>query len=495
MLTYKKIILFFIIATATGIAKTYLRVNSLRNTLSIFNEQTRHLSPLQGALLSESGLLLDIYKSDSNSATTNLAKKLFYLNWNQFYPTVARNHPASYFDGEDIAELIIIAETNGEIENSDALKVKLCAKAEQAYPEEFRKTPFRKHLNKVINLIKESLAECTPGPAQKHPEYTTQAILLSYLYQKADSKKDIFKYIVRLSKYMNILKNNRLLAESELQQIWLNVDYKKQDYFAFEDIIARQSLDQIGKNTLLKQYIATSLIVLKNYYIQAPQVPQGYFQFKDGKEIVADCQETAIREFCNAIFFNRDTKKFDLEKFPQLNFSPEILAFYSDIQRDPTLVKDSRVGQVWYNMISGKPGVEYVNGDYNMRPTIPNFVNTINHLFGLNATDLGELTSVISNDQFEIYHDHTTLETPDGIADVISFICIDMSGDTPKQFTINIHMIPDWPNWHAWTTFEYQANNNDFANTQLRSSPIEHIINSSTIGAIAKASLLKIVSS
>ncbi len=155
----------------------------------------------------------------------------------------------------------------------------------------------------------------------------------------------------------------------------------------------------------------------------------------------------------------------------------KIISFYSDIQRDPTSVKDSRVGQIWYNMISSKPDIEYVNSNYNMRPTISNFIKSINLLFGLDATDLDELTSEISNDEFNIKYDLKTIETPDGTANVLSLACTDFSEKTPREFTINIHMIPNWPNWHAWTTFEYPQEPDNFINQQLQLSLIQHTFN------------------
>lgn len=468
-----KIFKFIFVFLVFNNLQAILNINYLRNTGTVLNSNYMHLSVLNGALIYESGILFDIYKSGNCDATTKLVKFLFYKNHFQFAPTVSRNNPANYLNAENIAQLMCWIELKhyeNKENNLESLELNLAKKAQLAYPKEFSLKPFRRHFKNFLNQIRLSLQE------NKYPKYTTQAILLAFLYHKVVSKQEILTYLETLNSKLPILQSSLLSNKSKA--LWPASKYKLEDYLNFNVILSFWDLSQLGnQNPQLFQYTVTTLIALRNYLGRFPtQIPQGYYAYNNNNITVPNCMETVIQEFCNAILYNQQTKKFDFTKL-SVNIRPsdDLINFYLRIQSDATAVTKYHVGQYWMNLVSGKPNIEYVKYRYEMRPTIANLLTTLNYLFGTTAKNFNAFCQQISSDIFNIKCKITQQDSQDGPVDVLDFLCV----NSIDSYHIIIYLNPKENLWHSWINIPERDNNcsNNFISQNLKNKLLAQISN------------------
>ena len=400
-------------------------------------QSKRHVSPLVGALVYESGLLLDLY-NDAELAGTKPATKtelllryLFHKKNNQITPTVARNHPATYLTPHDIAQLVWFLEQNTSDTTShvDKLYEKLAAEAQATYPTEYGKASFKKHFKHIISYMQGSQTECQNG---LYPRFTTQALLSAVFYCKATQLHDIQEYTKTLGINWDLARESTSNSNSQAQSHQQEDGQNYSTYYM-------KALELIAKHTYLTPF--------------APSVPQGYYGYQQNKA-VPDCFETVLREFCNLLVYNPTKHSFDIEQLSgRYRYTSEFEHYYRYTQPAPLYVKTTEAGQAWMNLLSGQTTIEYVSGNYEMRPTVANFIAALNHLLGIDAHNTDDLCLTLSTEEKKIRciekqqqvaadykGQHQTTAT------VLEFDVAEPS----RNYSFSIYLIPFEHIWHAW---------------------------------------------
>ncbi len=400
----------------------------------------RHLSPLVGALVYESGLLLDFYNKPSltnTKPTTKTELLLYYLfrkDKDHFAPTVARNNPATYLTTQDTAQLLSCLEQNNFDTYAPELYKKLAAQAQATYPADYNKASFRKHFNHIISYIQESQKECLAG---LYHLFTPHAILAAFFYCKATELQQVKEYARELA---------------------LNWDTTTNENSNSNSLCGVQDREKSYSNYYMS---ALELIAHRTYLTALPPcVPQGYYGYQQSKA-VPDCFETVIREFCNVLLYNSAQHTFDITYLSSnCCYTSEFEHYYTYVQPSAFHVKTQSAGQKWLDYVSGKNTIEYVSGNYEMRPTIANFIAILNYFFGLTTTNLEELCIHLSTDtkkitcvetQQQVYGNYKGLHQTS--ANVLEFFIQEPS----QKYSFSISLIPFEHIWHAWIHIPQRA--------------------------------------
>lgn len=431
----KKIRLFILLIFFMKNINSYLTMYDLKGLHSIINPEFKQFSIFYGALLFESGYLEKKYNEKSNDAETLLIKKLFHKNNNLFAPTVARNYPSTYLDPVDIASLLLWLEYDTERNLDDIiyLKNKLVQKAKKIYPNNINKETFFRHFNALIKLIIKAKKENAP----------VYSIFLAILYYNSHSKLDGLEYLNKLRFYIPIIKDN--------QDIWRLID-KNYNFSFIKNLENNININNLSEEDFFEK-VSILYITQKNYFSNfSPKVIQNYYS------LIPDCMESVIRELCNRLIYDEDTNKYDTFLLnPKINPNSDFINFYVKYCPDVLKVKDWYVGEIWFNYLSNKTNIEYVNNNgCEMRPTIKNLINSLNNLLNLNAKNLDELCSLLSYENFTISCIKDKIESIDGEINILTFKIEKNS----KEIEIEICLNPNPIVWHAWVNIPQRDKKN-----------------------------------
>jgi len=367
----------------------YASINSLKGTYAILKAPYRDLSPIHGAVASETGALqtlYDIKDERKNSATVSLVKKLFFR-------TLTTPSDADFLVTKDIRRL-----------DEDEKKTCFFVASILIFLRELEKKEAFVNYKNMIVLYKKTLAEgkknlvvegkqrgvkwvydqavahtkvlikdmqssddfkeyaepfkmIVPYALKAHlecivegifPAATTQLILLGHLYKHTGGDKRF------LREYYELLDKRLSCLERPLDSIWQNAHF---DMTKIDDLVAvLQAEPLVGER--LQQYFEEYVFVRL-----ARAVPLATYQDTTFQgETFADCMDTAVRNMVNALAYNPDSKRFDISLLEQRlgkKAAPSLKRFYA-FNSDPSAVTDKAVHKSWAEIVSSNvPYVAY----------------------------------------------------------------------------------------------------------------------------------------
>ncbi|MBX9830780.1 hypothetical protein K2X40_02400 [Candidatus Babeliales bacterium] len=232
------------------------------------------------------------------------------------------------------------------------------------------------HVSRFADLIIRSLAECRSAessssssssslPAmpitnsQHYEQYATQHVLLTWLYRKAQNKRDFIPYFESLPQQFLV---SGYVADGE------DV-YQGNDYKDIEQDIASKLNEQDGSNIFnyLKDNADLAAVIYagimnQKYGQDIPYLSEHATNYYDGMA-VATCVENAIRNLCNIFTYNKKERIF-VSNSLSLNLPLNLRAFYGRVSEDATNnleddVNKLQVHQDWSDIVQNLPYIAY----------------------------------------------------------------------------------------------------------------------------------------
>lgn len=266
------------------------------------------------------------------------------------------------------------------------------------------------HFIKLIrNAALESLLE---NRNSIYAPYTTQAILLAFLYKRSITETSDYlqRYITSLQTYKKDIFIKKYVPENftkfELQKFY--TDLQTIEHATNQDIIQFM----LHHYELIAQYLHKNQRcpekVEESLYCYNPQTRCFLSQERPTRP---DCTETGILDLISNILYNPETEEYDISLIPsQLQLSSDLINFVKNTT--PQMINNLEIRQNWFDLISGHTGkdqwpqLDYVSGtdpkDYELNATLDNILKILNYLFGTSAKNMETLGTLISTDKNSI---------------------------------------------------------------------------------------------
>jgi len=265
-----------------------------------------------------------------------------------------------------------------------------------------------KSLEELVNLIIDSLQECTSENSYYLRSATIQ-ILLSFLWKKADAKKEFIGYFVMVPEILidpSWLNNNAQIEE------WIKMQFGEPDYSSFmAQITSTKSTGQ--SHSTLKIYLIDNYelavfaaLAQKMWYSVLPPIISSVSesQFQDGDQVYyfSNCAETAIRNFINIILKKPKSILLDIARLQQaaatnkFTVKPALIDFYRDNNAIATL--ETRKVNNAFNQVVSKLGKDIVyliptivNGVCELRAILSNSLKVLNYILFNNDPEFAKM--------------------------------------------------------------------------------------------------------
>lgn len=194
---------------------------------------------------------------------------------------------------------------------------------------------------------------------QHYEQYATQHILLTWLYRKASNKTDFATYFSSLPQ--EFLMPDKMF---DVQDV-----YEGEEYLAIlsglvTDLNSREGVDifsYLQRDTDLASIVYAELMNQK-YGQDIPYLPEYATVFFDGVDF-ATCVETAIRNLCNIVTYDKKSRIFG-NSFSSLNMYQTLRDFYAKKTEEATNnseddVQKPQVYQDWSDIVQNLPYIAY----------------------------------------------------------------------------------------------------------------------------------------
>jgi hypothetical protein len=340
-------------------------------------EDKKHLSPIQGAAL-QAGGLEKLYDRDMGEEETlslhKITRALFHRNGTTFKQTNKKNLPGFSFTPALVGKVLHHL-SQGTFDDPETKKELINEWA--AIHKELTN-------NKIGKVQIKKLLDMIGIAAKEYPFYMTETILLSFLYFKSQTKKDISDY---------------------LKEVTPKASESKETSFKI------LGLNEIGENLMLYAPDDIALSTFNQYYetilmaILAKNLPKKIFAnySYQGKKARPDCVESAFYNLFNILLYNPQSEKFDFSLLSStLTPHEKLKALYTLINFNPEEVNTPKVGQALMDMLSGNSAFRYVSENYELASTTENFISIMNYCFGTIAKTYEELSTQFSTKDRQI---------------------------------------------------------------------------------------------
>ena len=210
--------------------------------------------------------------------------------------------------------------------------------------------------NRDYNRVRElacALADSHPSPLG-HPPHIAQWLLLSCLYRKAHTKKDLWQYMNTLSENIPHV----LRVKHEESYIQSSFAHDITQYLGEIQVFLKQKPIQTLDAKMYEALIYTQII--KRFYKGfLPKITE-YANISYHGISFPDCVEATLLNICNMILYDRASGIFNIEKVP-LDKRSEILAhFYANpINQQATHNNLLAVHQDWGQLLQNLPYITY----------------------------------------------------------------------------------------------------------------------------------------
>lgn len=276
--------------------------------------------------------------------------------------------------------------------------------AKEASSEESVKDPSKKSVKDLAELIVGSVEESSDAH-KRYIVYTTEQILLAFLWAKSDTREDF-------EAFFNAL--DQRYVDQQALSAWVNgkAEYTREDYKQFQN-----KLDHATEKTIV-QLIGTSyetaVFAVRAYqmwYQILPFVFEGTMvdYTKDGNVYAfADCGETSLRNFFDIILKNLSEGKFDInyvldacsvDKDIPLMIREELRKFYT-VHSSLNTVTSQQVYNDWTQVVENLPDVRYqqpedaVKSFYEISAGLSNILQVFNCLLFDNSAAFKKLNKM-----------------------------------------------------------------------------------------------------
>lgn len=255
----------------------------------------------------------------------------------------------------------------------------------------------------IVGSLQETLQE-------KYVPYATHQILLAFLWKKINDKAEFLDYFATAIPGMNIPNRSE----------WLQEEYTKEVFSHF-----KKNLDD-KPELATSNYQLNSFVGFSHYIWNTSGLPllvssisDATYQVGDKKYQFPDCGEASLRNFLNIRIYNATTGTLDyaiLETLGEHNgFTPNsTLGAYYKKHNNITKIQTKPYYDAWTQVVSGLPGVEYLNEPgYEISPRngLSNMLTVINNLLFDNSDEfnhmpnskkLDYLVKKLSDQQFKL---------------------------------------------------------------------------------------------
>ena len=208
-------------------------------------------------------------------------------------------------------------------------------------------------------------------------ENNTIFILLSYLWKRAESKKDFTRYFdeikrglgarykrslreafgeVVISKHYEAIELPKLFKETTFFEALEREEFSKQDYERFEETeedllgtdIEKLAFFYWGYDLYINPLPPLVQMVMGTEFIGTDGVVYGF----------PDCGETSLRNFLNALLYSPETKEFDIEKLKKLTTNKDLIGFYKKYKTAENIL-NFQAHHDWAQVVSNIKGGIY----------------------------------------------------------------------------------------------------------------------------------------
>jgi hypothetical protein len=372
----------------------------LKNMYNNLNNDKKHLSLIHGMALTQSSALRRLFSlceiMTEKDNTLQLMRELFHMQGSQLLVTQNKTNPGYSLNAELAARIIHHMQEKTYTET--AMKEELIGLWQQEHKRVCGERLTRARVEKILTCIQSAAEE-----ASRHfylPN-TVESLLLAFLYNKASDKSYLLKYMCELKALGCYIASN---ATESLDEIYTLPELNQ----------LRAAIGKTHKEkgeTLFNENYERSLCALATAdSLPLPsQVFQSSYGFK-GSISRPNCFEAAFHDFLNLLFYNPESRTFDLNLLPASVTPRQCLRqFYEDQHYEQHNVNSSLVGQAFMNMVSGLNFIEYFQQkNYEVYPTVDNFIRLANNLLGIEAKNLDQLAKALSDDFSKVTIDCTS---------------------------------------------------------------------------------------
>jgi hypothetical protein len=145
--------------------------------------------------------------------------------------------------------------------------------------------------------------------------------------------------------------------------------------------------------------ISAILTINRDTNIYPEAVIQSGYNYKN-RGIVPNCVETAMQDLCNILLYNTITQSFDLSLLPSTIIVNPLFKDFYDQYGSIQMINSPKTGQAFMNLVSEVSGVRYSSDGYELQGSAvePNLVTLYNYFFGIQAQNLDELGTALSDE-------------------------------------------------------------------------------------------------
>jgi len=247
---------------------------------------------------------------------------------------------------------------------ADAIKAN---RAEQSKFSAYEKLLKKSFAQAFALSCKEALALCNDNDYRAD---TVRNVLLAFMWAISENKKDLLGYFDGLTFRLGNEQKKKILSDTGLavlqdekgekvKKAWIDDLYTRKD---FEVVIKQAQKDptMVLKDTEVGVLCLRAVASFNSLPEQLPYLRATY------KEIsFADCGETSLHNFFNAVLYSSENGKFVIERLTDLEdakISPKLIAFYNKYPR-PDFHDGGTARNDFAEIVSNLPGVIYNKGD------------------------------------------------------------------------------------------------------------------------------------
>jgi hypothetical protein len=411
-----------------GQKRTIYSPERLKNLYEPLTPQAQVVAPLHGAIEFETGAVQKRYSVESEAFGPQLVQELFHEQGPQFKPTASKSK-AAYALSPEIVGLVIGALETGKLQDQGVRDYIIGQWVNEYRRLTDEKKPFSKgKIEKLLTLIE--------GEYNNDKE-SCRRILLGFLYAKAlpDNDHDMIHYLAGLNEFMPVFveshhpmaeavenyttqKKNKLPYEDKSIFAQLKAamyamknyimgtpsTYTPENYEFTKWKVKKTSPAEALKEATTKDFEVTVSTMLDDLRTGRSPYPSKVIQSRygyRGNAPAPDCVETTIHDLLNILLYNPQLKAFDLSLLPSgLSLNEKFKQFYTDYS-SVGKINTHECGQAFMNLVSGVPGVSYIRWDYELKAgdSEKNLLTLANYFFGINAQNLNELGTKLSDER------------------------------------------------------------------------------------------------
>ncbi len=374
-------------------ARSIVSVKQLEG-IPIFKSNAKHLSPVMGAVMqalkTPEGMYLDNQLNLEGLHTHKLAGSIFNYLDDEIRATHNKSLPAYSLTPDLLAKIIFNLDSN----SLEKATVDITKEWKAIHLSKTGSKLSTKKISTLLNTVAESKKENTDvSSTAKYIDKMTEYMLLSFLLMKSNSIEDVMLYVNTLNSLKPVKSSTDKLV---LHEVGIDDVYDKLNLLA-------NGKTETTVKVLEREYENILFNFLLNKKILPKVSKQGYAVGRGEKR--PSCVETCYHNICNIIFYNSKTKSFDLSLLPKsIKINPELESFYQKQNYSIDNVVSYKVGQDFFNIVSGVENVDYWEYIYEIvaESTPKNFITIMNHLFGTNAKTYQELSAKLSDEKRQI---------------------------------------------------------------------------------------------